>query len=84
LRNADCGFSADCNPQSAIRNQPEKPIQRPLAATLNHSSNDTSAISLKYNGRTRASSSLSAFLRIVNVNSIANASDAIFTANGAL
>ena len=92
---ADCGpqESTGCPRTTSLarrwrtlegRVQAEKPIQRPLAPTPNHSANDTTATSLNHNGRTRVSSAIVTVRRIVNVNSIARPRLIIFTQNARL
>ena len=61
----------------------EKPIQRPAAATPNHSVNDTSATSL-FACTPRVSCAVVTFRRTVNVKRIARGRAVIFTQNAGL
>ena len=63
-----------CDAQCIAFCQPEKPIQRPLAATVNHSITDTSATSVRVLSLKRPSSANATRLRTVNAKIVANSS----------
>jgi hypothetical protein len=68
----------------AESSHPENPIHRPPAPTPNQSASDVSPTILRQTGATRPSSATTTFRRTVNVKSIANNNDHIFTQNGVL